>query len=115
MKSKYDLKTKVRNFKEGDVVLAYLSVPGSPLSAIYHGPYAFKSKVNEVNYIIKTPDRRKATQQIHVNLLKPYLNQKPAPELLSLPYNVTHWRFLILSVNGTVLQTLRFYSTYHPT
>lgn len=53
MKSKYDLKTKVRNFKEGDKVLAYLPVPGSPLSAKYHGPYSVKSRVDEVNYILK--------------------------------------------------------------
>lgn len=67
MKSKYDLKTKVGNFKEGDKVLAYLPIPGSPLSAKYHDPYSVRSKVNEVNYIIKTPDRRKATQLVHVN------------------------------------------------
>ena len=88
MKSVFDVKAKVRSFQEGDKVLAYFPIPGSPLSAKYHGPYTFKTKVNNCNYIITTPDRRKATQFIHVNLLKPYLSQEPARDQIGLPCNV---------------------------
>ena len=88
MKSNYDLKAKAREFHEGDKVLAYLPIPGSPLSAKYHGPYTVKRKVNELNYIINTPDRRKATQLIHINLLKPFLTEEPAPDQPGLTCNV---------------------------
>ena len=88
MKSNYDLKAKVREFQKDDKVLAYFPISGSPLSAKYHGPYTIKSKVNECNYIINTPDRRKATQLVHINLLKPYLVQEPAREQLGIPCNV---------------------------
>lgn len=88
MKSDYDLKAKTRVFHEGDKVLAYFPIPGSPLSAKYHGPYTVKRKLNELNYIIYTPDRLKTTQLVHINLLKPYLTQEPAPDQLGLTCNV---------------------------
>ncbi|XP_071537584.1 uncharacterized protein [Panulirus ornatus] len=88
MKSVFDVKAKVRNFQEGDKVLAYFPITGSPLSAKYHGPYTIKSKVNDYNYIISTPGRREATQFVHVNLLKPFLSQDPARDQIGLPCNV---------------------------
>ena len=65
MKTKYDRKTKVRNFKPGDSVLVFI-----PLAAKYSGPYIIKSKVDDLNYIINTPDRRRKSRKVHVNLIK---------------------------------------------
>lgn len=96
MKSIYDVKTKVRQFGVGDQVLAYLPIPGSPLSAKYHGPYTIKTKVSDCNYILHTPDRRKATQLVHINLLKSFLSQEPARDQ-RLPCNV-----MTSHVEGTV-------------
>ena len=76
MKACFDLKTKVRKFKPGDLVLAYFPIPGSPLQAKYNGPYEVIKCVNDNNYIIKTPDRRKSTQLVHINLLKIYQERK---------------------------------------
>ena len=72
MKKHYDKRSKVRKFKPNDLVLAYLPVPGSPLKAKFCGPYSVVKNVNNNTYIIKTPDCRKPTQIIHVNLLKAY-------------------------------------------
>lgn len=88
IKSNYDLKAKAREFHEGDKVLAYFPISGSPLSAKYHGPYTVKRKVDEFNYIINTTDHRKTTQLVHINLLKAYLTQEPAHDQLGLTCNV---------------------------
>ncbi|XP_076030368.1 uncharacterized protein LOC143018665 [Oratosquilla oratoria] len=77
MKTNFDSKALVREFKEGDLVLAYIPISGSPLSAKYHGPYKISKKLSDSNYVISTPDRRKATQHIHVNLIKPYKTTSP--------------------------------------
>ncbi|KAI5617705.1 hypothetical protein C0J50_22774 [Silurus asotus] len=42
------------------------------IQARFHGPYEIHSKVNDLNYIVTTPDRRKARQVCHINMLKPY-------------------------------------------
>lgn len=72
MKKHFDTRAKVREFKPGDKVLAFIPVPGSPLQTKYHGPYTVNEKISEQNYIIDTPNRRKSTQKIHINLLKLY-------------------------------------------
>ncbi|XP_076032460.1 uncharacterized protein LOC143020182 [Oratosquilla oratoria] len=77
MKTNFDSKALVREFKEGDLVLAYIPISGSPLSAKYHGPYKISKKLSDSNYVISTPDRHKATQHIHVNLIKPYMTTSP--------------------------------------
>lgn len=79
MKATYD-KTSARTFQEGDKVLAFIPVPGSPLRAKYHGPYEVVKKVGETTYIINTPDRRKPTQAVHVNLIKLYKSRHPAQD-----------------------------------
>lgn len=50
-------------FKPGDKVLLFLSIPGSPLKSKYIGPYK-----------VLSPDRKKDTQMVHVNLIKPYFS-----------------------------------------
>lgn len=72
MKSRYDVKAKIRLFNPGDKVLLFLPVPGSPLRSKYHGPYIVSHRQDKCNYVVYTPDRRKDTQMVHVNLLKAY-------------------------------------------
>lgn len=80
MKARYDVKTKSREFKEGDKVLAYLPVPGFLLSAKYQGFYMVKRKIDGWNYILNTPDHCKSTPLVHTNLIKLYLSRVPAPD-----------------------------------
>lgn len=72
MKGWYDKKAKDRVFSPGDKVLLFLPVPGSALQAKYSGPYTVERQVSEVDYLVKTPDRKRKTRLCHVNLLKPY-------------------------------------------
>ena len=72
MKSLYDRKAKLRELKVGDEVLALLPVQGKPLGARYSGQYRVVKRVGDIDYVISTADRRKATQLCHINMLKPY-------------------------------------------
>ena len=74
MKEHFDdmKKVKARKFQIGDLVLAYFPIAGSPLQSKFHGPYKVLRNVNNNTYIIETPDRKKGTQLIHINLLKKY-------------------------------------------
>ena len=72
MKTWYDKKAKVRNFSPGDKVLVFLPVMGHPLRARYFGPYVIEKKVNDTDYIVLTPDRRKTKRLCHINMLKEY-------------------------------------------
>ena len=74
MKNQYD-KTKkaiLREFKEGDLVLALLPLPSHPLRSKYDGPFRVLKRTSTVNYIIATPERRKKKRHVHINLLKQY-------------------------------------------
>ena len=62
-------------FKPGDRVLALLLIPGKPLQARYYGLYFVHKKINDVNYIINTPGRRKQKQLCHINMLKEYIDR----------------------------------------
>ena len=75
MKKWYDKDAKSRVFSPGDKVLVLFPIPGHPLQARYHGPYIIESKVGEVDYIVKTPDRRKSRQLCHINMLKEYVDR----------------------------------------
>ena len=55
-------------------MLLFLPVPGQPLQARYYGPYEIKSKINDLNYIVETPGRRKNRRLCHVNMLKAYVD-----------------------------------------
>ena len=76
MKTWYDKKAKRRQFHVGEKVLALLPIPSQPLQARYYGPYEVIKKVDEVNYILNTPGRRKTQRLCHVNMLKQY-HQRP--------------------------------------
>ena len=70
MKRWYDSKSRERNFLVGDKVLVLLPIQGQPLKSKFCGPYEVIKKLNDVNYIISTPDRIKETRVCHVNMLK---------------------------------------------
>ena len=76
MKTWYDRKSRDRIFQPGEKVLVFLPIPGQPLSAKFTGPYAIDSRIGEVNYLIRTPDRRKTKRLVHVNMLKQYHNRE---------------------------------------
>jgi len=82
-KTWYDRKARMREFQPGDKVLALLPVAGCPLQAKYHGPYVVVEKLGPVDYVISTPERRKAHRVCHVNLLQEYRQRDPSrfPEL----------------------------------
>ena len=67
----------MRKFKVGDNVLAYFPTSVSPLKHKFSGPYVITKCMNNNNYGISTPDRRKSTQLVHVNLIKKYYGNIP--------------------------------------
>ena len=76
MKTWYDKKAKSRSFKVGEKVLALLPIPQHPLQARYCGPYVVARKVSNLDYVIGTPDRRKAQRLCHINMLKKYYGKE---------------------------------------
>ena len=75
MKTWYDRKARLRVFKPGDRVLVLFPLQSNPLCARFHGPYEIDKRVGEVDYLVKTPDRRKPCQLCHVNMLKEYVGR----------------------------------------
>ena len=75
MKKWYDKNAKQRHFRVGEKVLVLLPLQNHPLQARYFGPYSVAKKANEVDYVINTPDRRKAQRLCHVNMMKPYVER----------------------------------------
>jgi hypothetical protein len=59
MKRWYDKDTRNRVFKPGDKVRLFLPIPGHPLQTRYHGLNEIESKLSDVSYVVKTPERRK--------------------------------------------------------
>jgi len=78
-KQYYDLKSRVVEFEEGDLVLVLLPLIGKPLQARFCGPYRVVQRLNEVDYVIATPDGRKTKRVIHVNLLKKFVSRDEVP------------------------------------
>ncbi|CAI9731147.1 Hypothetical predicted protein [Octopus vulgaris] len=72
MKQRYDGKSQKRSFPLDSKVLALLPVLGSSLKARFSGPYKVVKQLNNLDYVIETPDRRKKQQVCHVNMLKPF-------------------------------------------
>ena len=89
----YDRRAVNRVFSPGEKVMVLLPVPGKPMHAKYHGPYAVVDQIGPVDYVIATPDRRKTKRVCHVNLLKKYFErslrlepqvEQPVPEVVGL-------------------------------
>jgi len=81
MKSWYDRKACTTRFNPGDKVLVLLPIHGHPLQARYSGPFVVEKRVNDVDYVIKTPGRRKDSRLCHINTLKAYMERETAAEL----------------------------------
>jgi hypothetical protein len=75
MKRCYDKDARNRVFKSGDKVLVFLPIPGHPLQARYYSPYEIESKLSDVNYVVKTPGRRKEIRICHINMLKEHFHR----------------------------------------
>ena len=50
-------------------MLVLFPIAGKPLHARYQGPYIVEKKINELDYVIQTPDRRKSSQLLHINMM----------------------------------------------
>src|SRR6218665_1197110 len=72
----YDLTARAVGFEVGEKVLVLLPLRGKPLLAKYSGPYVVTKRLNEVDYVISTPDRRKSSRVVHVNLLKRFVSRE---------------------------------------
>lgn len=79
MKRRYDGSTVERVFSPGDQVLALLPMPGSLFCAKFSGPYSVVRQLSDCDYLLATPGRKRSTQVLHVNLLKPYYASGPSP------------------------------------
>ena len=75
IKKRYDRQTIVREFREGDEVLMLIPGKVQPFDGRFQGPYVIEKRVDNLNYLVKTPDRRKRTQLCHINRLKSYVRQ----------------------------------------
>src|SRR6218665_1636341 len=69
----YDRNTKPVSYKEDELVLVLLPLIGKPLQAKFFGPYVIERRIGEVDYVVRTPDRRKSRRVVHVNLLRKYI------------------------------------------
>lgn len=72
MKRLFDRRNERRQFSPGDQALALLPIVDSPFQPKFCGQYTVVRQVSELNYVVANPQRKKATQLCHVNLLKPY-------------------------------------------
>lgn len=77
MKWLYDHHSELRCFYPGDQVLALLPVVDSPFQTKFTGPHQVKWKVSDADYLIATPQRKRSSQIVHVNLLKPLMPEHP--------------------------------------
>ena len=84
--SQKKIKTWYDKIEPGDRVLLLLPVPGS-LTPKFKGLYSVLSREGDLDYIVATPDRRKAEQRVHINMMKPFYERKllsnVSPVLLS--------------------------------
>ena len=80
MKTWYDRKARTRQFKPGDKVLILLPIHVHPLQAQYSGPFVVERRVNDVDYVIKTPGHCKDHRLCHINILKGYQEREISAE-----------------------------------
>ncbi|XP_068238379.1 uncharacterized protein [Palaemon carinicauda] len=74
MKTHYDRKSQARNFEAGEQVLVLLPMPGQ-FRAQFVGPAVVKKKLNDVDYLVEIPGRRKKYQLCHINIMKKYFSR----------------------------------------
>ena len=59
-----------------DKVLVLLPTASNPSQGKYHGPYTVEHQINDVDYMLSTPDRLKRKQLHHINMLKEYCTRE---------------------------------------
>lgn len=112
MKSWYDKKAVPRSFNPGDKVLVLLPTASSALSARFCGPYQVDKKVNDTDYVIKTPDRKRKTRLCHLNMLKSFHSRAdslcgPADKsVASLPEQISSPETLLLNSSSGLRSSL---------
>jgi hypothetical protein len=62
MKQRYDKDAMIIQFKPDEKVIVLLLIPCHPLQANYCWPYVIESRLNDINYIVNTPTRKKKRQ-----------------------------------------------------
>ena len=75
-KVEYDITTKLRKFEPGDMVL--IRIPGleEKLEDSWDDPYEVLKSLSDVNYQVSIPKFRGKTKILHVNNLKPWVEQR---------------------------------------
>jgi hypothetical protein len=58
----YDKDTMIRLFKPGEKVILLLLIHCHPVQATHCWPYVIESRLNDLNYIVNTPTKRKKRQ-----------------------------------------------------
>ena len=83
MKEQDDKGAKERQLRTGDKVLILLPVPREPLRAKFCGPYEVEKKVDDLNYVVSTPDRRKTKRLCHINMLEQNFERQDKAQVAS--------------------------------
>lgn len=105
VKQTFDQRAERCQFSPGDQVLALLPIVGSHFQAKCSGPYTVVRQISELNYVVATPQRKKATQLCHVNLLKSYYACPSIPSSIAsdLPVPAGDTKPVILMSSGPEL------------
>ena len=82
MKLWYNKRARSRMFEPGNKVLVLLPIHHHPLQARYCGPYVIEKRLNEVDYVVYMPDRRKQRRVCHINMLKEYCESTSSPSIV---------------------------------
>ena len=90
MKDTYDQKSCSRSFNPGDQVLVFMPNQLNALQSKFSGPYTVQKKVNDLNYVINTPGKRKSSKLVHINLLKMYHSRPNESDLADNPPALVH-------------------------
>ena len=76
----YNRSAQVREFQPGDQMMVLVPTSECKFLAKWHGPYEVVERVGPVNYKVRQPGRRRATQVYHINLLKCWYDPGQAPD-----------------------------------
>lgn len=69
-KGSYNKKVRPRSFEPQQKVLVLLPTDTSKFLAKWHGPYTVLRRLNEVDYEVETPDRKKENTSISRKLIE---------------------------------------------
>ncbi len=84
----YDQPARTRELQPGQKVLLLLPTSTNKLLMKWQGPYTVVCKMGPVTYEIHHPDKGKATQTYHINLLKEWKEPPSKPETFLLIWEV---------------------------